>query len=364
MSGDLEYRAQQDRKNQQLLWELLRDMPPYCAEFFRGIADETLPLTRLSYARDINIFFDFLLTYKPSLKDAARKDISLDELSALTLTDFEIYMDYLTYYERGEKVLADREAAKERKLSALRTFFGYLFKKQHIPSNVVSLVDMPKRHTKPIIRLEVDEVAKLLDHVEDGGNMTPKQKEYHELTKARDLAIIILLLGTGIRVSECVGINLNDLDFKVNGFKVVRKGGSSAILYFPDEVAEVLRKYLPVRREQQALPGHEQALFLSTQRKRIGVRAVENLVKKYAGAVAPLKPISPHKLRSTYGTNLYRETGDIYLVADALGHSDVNTTRRHYAAMSEDNRRLAAKKIRLRDDPPDDPLPPADPTEE
>ena len=81
------------------------------------------------------------------------------------------------------------------------------------------------------------------------------------------------------------------------------------------------------------------------------MRAVENLVKKYAKIVSPLKKITPHKLRSTYGTELYRETGDIYIVADVLGHRDVNTTRKHYAAITEDHRRAVADKVKLhRDD--------------
>jgi integrase len=85
------------------------------------------------------------------------------------------------------------------------------------------------------------------------------------------------------------------------------------------------------------------------QNKRITVRAVENLVKKYSTTVTSLKNITPHKLRSTYGTSLYRETGDIYLVADVLGHKDVNTTRKHYAALEEDRRRKAAKAVTLRE---------------
>ena len=96
--------------------------------------------------------------------------------------------------------------------------------------------------------------------------------------------------------------------------------------------------------------GDENALFLSMQKRRIGVRAVENLVKKYAKLVTNLKNITPHKLRSTYGTSLYRETGDIYLVADVLGHKDVNTTKKHYAAIEEDERRSAAKYVHLRED--------------
>ena len=217
------------------------------------------------------------------------------------------------------------------------------------------LVDMPKRHEKPIIRLEIDEVARMLDLVESGDSLTERQKSYNEHTKLRDLTILTLFLGTGIRVSELVGLNLDDIDFSTNGFMVTRKGGNQVVLYFPDEVGEVLRRYLAVRREQNPIEGHEDALFLSLQNKRISVRAVQMMVKKYALPAAPLKKhLSPHKLRSTFGTNLYHETGDIYLVADVLGHSDVNTTRRHYAAMSDDRRRMAAKKVRLRDDPAPD----------
>jgi site-specific recombinase XerD len=147
-----------------------------------------------------------------------------------------------------------------------------------------------------------------------------------------------------------VGLDIDDIDFEQNAFVVTRKGGDEVMLYLSDEVADALKAYLAERRAVDALPGHERAFFLSLQRRRITQRAVENLVHKYARIAAPLKrKISPHKLRSTYGTNLYRETGDIYLVADVLGHSDVNTTRRHYAAMSEDRRREAARHTVLRE---------------
>ena len=121
------------------------------------------------------------------------------------------------------------------------------------------------------------------------------------------------------------------------------------MIYFSDEVRDVLEDYLDEREMIDAVPGNEDALFLSMQRKRINVRSVENLVKKYAKLVTPLKKITPHKLRSTYGTSLYRETGDIYLVASVLGHNDVNTTRKHYAAMKEDNKRKAARIVQLRE---------------
>jgi integrase/recombinase XerC len=120
-------------------------------------------------------------------------------------------------------------------------------------------------------------------------------------------------------------------------------------LYFSDEVAIALKDYLQDRLSNENVDKNENALFLSLQNKRIGVRAVEQLVKKYAKNCVPLKHITPHKLRSTYGTNLYRATGDIYIVADVLGHRDVNTTKKHYAAISEDARRNVANILKLRD---------------
>ena len=208
---------------------------------------------------------------------------------------------------------------------------------------------LPKLHSKEIIRLDVDEVALMLDSVESGEKLTKKQQDFHKKTEVRDLAMISLLLGTGIRVSECVGLNLSDVDFKNAGIHIHRKGGKEVIVYFSDEVAEALQAYYEERQKLIPVTGHEDALFLSLQKKRMNVRSVENLVKKYARTVTTLKNITPHKLRSTYGTNLYKETGDIYLVADVLGHSDVNTTKKHYAALEDDRRRSARNIVKLRE---------------
>ena len=215
---------------------------------------------------------------------------------------------------------------------------------------ITLFVDMPKLHDKAIIRLDTDEVAKLLDYVEScGSKLTGQALSYYNKTKERDIAIITLLLGTGIRVSELVGLDLSDVDFNNNGVMVTRKGGSQMVVYFGEEVEKALRNYLETyRKAVTPLAGYENALFLSTQRRRIGVQAVENMVKKYASQITN-KRITPHKLRSTYGTALYKETGDIYLVADVLGHKDVNTTKKHYAAIDEDRRRSAANVVKLRE---------------
>ena len=230
----------------------------------------------------------------------------------------------------------------------MRSFYNYFYENEKISSNPASLVPVPKQHEKEIIRLEPNEVAILLDQVDEGTNLTKKEKEYHNKTRYRDIALLTLLLGTGMRVSECVGIDLQDINFDVNGIKIRRKGGNEAVVYFGDEVELALLDYLEERDHIIPCEGHEEALFLSLQNKRISVRAVENLVKKYASRVTTLKKITPHKLRSTYGTELYKATEDIYLVADVLGHKDVNTTRRHYAAQQDEARRKAANKVKLR----------------
>ena len=157
------------------------------------------------------------------------------------------------------------------------------------------------------------------------------------------------MLGTGIRVSECVGLDIDDVDFKNNGIKIHRKGGYESIVYFGEEVEKALADYMQERQKIIPKEGNGNALFLSMQKKRMSVRSVENLVKKYSKLVTSIKNITPHKLRSTYGTTLYQESGDIYLVADVLGHKDVNTTRKHYAAQADERRRQAAKMVRLRE---------------
>ena len=331
---------------------VLRELPDVCSDYIRAIELTTQPLTRYAYVCDLKLFFHYLVTECPRFADLKPEAITVKDLDGITTRDLRMYMEYLGLYIKGNSEITNAELGKMRKLASLRSFYKFMFKNSLISADIAQLIDMPKRHEKPIIRLEIDEVARMLDLVESGEAMSERQKNYNQHTKIRDLAILTLFLDTGIRVSELVGINISDIDFSINGFLVTRKGGNQVILYFSDEVEEALKDYLKIRKDMVVtVVGDEDALFLSLQNRRISVRAVQVMVKKYATQAAPLKKhLSPHKLRSTFGTNLYHETGDIYLVADVLGHSDVNTTRRHYAAMSDDRRRMAAQKIRARDD--------------
>lgn len=331
--------------------EIIRtSLPDFCEDFFIGIENQTSPLTRLNYARDLVIFFGWLEEYTNILGGKTVTQMEVEDLAKIKSTHIDRFLSYLTTYKIGDKVYTNGERGKSRKLSTIRTFFKYFYNRDFLEGNVASKVEMPKIHEKGIIRLEVDEVAKLLDEAELGNNMSRMQQGFHNHTKLRDVAMLTLLLGTGIRVSECVGLNINDVDFSNNAIKITRKGGNQVMLYFSDEIERALKAYLEERNQNKvAQKNNEQALFLSLQNKRITPRAVQILVKKYAKIITPLKHITPHKLRSTYGTALYHETQDIYIVADVLGHKDINTTKKHYAAVSDDIRRNAAGKVKLRD---------------
>ena len=328
------YRDQIDAKRILQIREITRSLPQACSDFLRSIAISTSSLTRLAYAIDLNTFFTFLHDERIGFSEKDLKLLNDQDLEKLTRSDIIAYTEYLTYYLKNaeddsvpNKIIVNHELAIKRKLCTIRSFYDYLFKNQRIASNVTELVPLPKVHEKPIIRLNKEEMIRILEQAQSGDQLTKHQQKFQRITAKRDYAIISLFLGTGIRVSECVGMNIGDVDLENNAFIVTRKGG-------------------------ETVSGHEDALFLSLQRRRITQRAIQNLVKKYAAVAAPLKTrISPHKLRSTYATNLYNETGDIYLVADVLGHTSVDTTRKHYADMTDARRRMAAEHVHLPGDP-------------
>ncbi|MDE5909405.1 MAG: tyrosine-type recombinase/integrase [Lachnospiraceae bacterium] len=349
MENSKNYHDEQNNLNTLKMREVVATLPSFSKQFFRGIQEYTSSRTRLAYAYDLRVFFEFIHSNNSACAKMDIVDFPLSILDQIAREDIEEYLDYITYYIKDGKEYSNNERGKKRKLAALKSFYNYFFCAELIKTNPAALVPLPKQHEKEIIRLDADEVAILLDQVEEGEHLTKTQLKYHNKTKIRDIALLTLLLGTGIRVSECVGLDINDVDFKNNGIKIRRKGGYETVVYFSEEVADALSDYLEKRYHTIPLEGHENALFLSIQNRRITVRAVENLVKKYTSHVTGLKKITPHKLRSTYGTALYRETGDIYLVADVLGHKDVNTTRKHYAALEDNRRRMAAKAVHLRE---------------
>lgn len=348
------YFNNRDAENLEKLDKILdEDLPDFCREYFVGISANTTTLTRLNYGYDIRTFFNYLVTKISRFKGKSSKEITPHDIESLSPFEIEAYLSYVEIYRKDGNIVKNGARGKSRKLAAIRSMVKYFEKKQIIRYNPTASVDTPKLREKEIIRLDGNEIETMLDVVDTGEGLTERQQKYQENTRIRDLAMVSLLLGTGIRVSELVGIDIDDVNFDDLSFVVTRKGGARVILYFSEEIAGYLYDYY-CRRVADSTVKDEPALFLSLQKRRITTRAVENIVKKYSLVATPLKHITPHKLRSTFGTQLYRNTGDIYVVADVLGHKDVNTTKRHYAAITEDIRRNASTKISLRHTPTDD----------
>ncbi len=359
------FHEQKNTSNLLRIREISSDMPAWFLDFLRSTENRLSSLTRLYYCYDLRLFLEYLIAENKDFSGLKLYELSPEKLAGLTVRDFEIYLDYLGFYiklldkssefsgqtSEGDKNIAEiarqnAERGKARKLASLRTIFKYLYKNQLISSNPTGLLTSVKIHEKAIIRLSGEEANQLIETVRSGEGLSERQKKYQRKTMLRDIAMLTLFLTTGIRISELVGLNVRDVNLKSRSFIVTRKGGNQSILYFGEETRRALTDYIEERKGKGDF-SDTSPLFLSLQNKRITARAVENLVEKYARVAVPLKKITPHKLRSTYGTLLYENTGDIYLVADVLGHKDVNTTRRHYAAMSEEHRKLAAGVVKF-----------------
>lgn len=353
MGKDSDYYKEKNYLQKLKLSELSDQLPEFARLFLIDKRYRTQTSTLISYSYDILTFYQFLIEKNPLYKDYKPKDFTYDDMKRINSLDVLEYQQYLEFNAANENNTAHENGKRSiaKKMAALRGMFQYHFENNNIDSNPMMLVKLPKiKKDKNIIRLNPDEVTDILNCVENLGGITSEHmNKFRNKTKLRDLAILTLLLGTGMRVSECAGLDLNDVNFNENSVVLVRKGGGQDVIYFGDEIADALLNYIENERcTITPCEGHENALFYSMQSKRMSVDAIENLVKKYGKLAVPNKKLTPHKLRSTYGTALYRETGDIRLVADVLGHENINTTVNYYAAIEDEHKRKAAGAVKMR----------------
>ena len=307
---------------------LLDNFPPFVRGYLYEIENNILPKTRYMYLYDLKLFFEFLVDNNPDLKDM--NEISLDYLNKLDYNDFTEYTHHMM------SIVSDHTRA--RRLSSLQRFWKYLYTRKLVTANQDFLtISRPKLRKGNVVYLEKDEMNALINNVENAVTLTDEQKKRVKKQSVRDLAIISLIMGTGIRVSECVSLDIKDVNLKDNSVHVFRKGRKEMSVYYTDEVCTNLSLYMEERSQLEVIPADKDALFISRNHRRITARAVENLVKKYASEeIVGTKNITAHKLRSSYGTSFYRQTGDLYLTATVLGHSSMQTTKDYYAAQSEE----------------------------
>lgn len=345
----------QEKENKQIarFRELCRNLPPYASAYLQDRELAVKYSTLTAYAYDLQVFFQFFIEKNPLLKESSIKDISPDFINRLTEDDIMEFQRYLRFHQSdNNKINKNDNKAIARKMAPVRGLLDYMVKKKYILTNVAKNVEMPKvKGPKMIQRLNNDEdnneVERLLSGMEtilSNPSISERQKKFLKKDYFRDNAIIWLLLGTGIRISECEGLDMKDVDFDNHCISVKRKGGFYDVVYFNDEVAIRLQDYISNERSQyisEDTPAKDvDALFLSRKCRRLSVDALENLVEKYT-LILLGKKFSPHKCRATYGTTLYQKTNDIRLVADVLGHSNINTTAKHYAAQTEENKKRA-----------------------
>ena len=214
------------------------------------------------------------------------------------------------------------------KWSSLNTFFKFLMQKKHIESNPMLLTERPKVRTDHTITyMTPDEIDSVFRKISETAR---------PMVKNRDFCIMAMGLGTGLRVSAIVNINVEDVDFVNNTIKVIEKGRKTRDIGFADNLRNLLLVWMKDR-EIYFNGESEGPLFISQKKSRMSVDSVEGLVKKYTAHLG--KRITPHKLRSSAAMNMHGAGVDILTIASILGHNQVTTTQRYTRAYDEDKKK-------------------------
>ena len=324
-----EYRNQIDKRNNEKINELLNNMPDFVEYFYdhlvaRGRSTNTI----LGYMYELNVFLRFVQVI--TKKDKS-KDIEVTDLEKLKQNNIE---SYIAKSEDGKELSNN---AKCRKLSVLKTLYTYYIGNEMIRKNPTALTEGPKLKRHDVIKLTDSQVSALLNCIRTQEEMSDHAVKYNQRMVSRDLAIMMTLLGTGMRISELVGLNISDID-KTDGSKIylriVRKGGDEDRVRVIAPVYDAITEYLADSRPLLISSVKENALFISTRGGRLSVNAIQKMLEKYCKQAGLPDNISPHKMRATFATKVYAETKDIYAIKDALHHSTIDTSK-HYISDKE-----------------------------
>ncbi|MCM3727481.1 tyrosine recombinase XerS [Neobacillus cucumis] len=351
---------QDKQTNFKKLQTLLNELPWYVEEYINHKLRKLSTASLFNYCHDYKIFFNWMIMEQ--LYQGPVKDIPLERLEHMTVLEVENFLNYLHYQ------LDNKELTVNRKLSALKSLFNYLQNiaetpdlKPYINRNVMAKIEfnevkdsMETKANKMEGKILLgDEYEKFrLFVANDYGELYKENKKrynFYLLNKERDTAIVSLILGSGLRLSELVGIELDDIDFSKYCVRVIRKGNKEQFVYFSQVAMADLQEYLTVRVSKYKVDKTNKALFISApvgpkgKSRRLTARSVEKLIEKYAAAFG--KPsLSVHKLRHSFATRYHAEINDVPKLRRQLGHSSIQTTM-IYTHIKNDDLKIAVDKM-------------------
>ncbi len=324
-----EFRNDVDKRNTEKINTILNSLPIFVEDFYTHLkARKRSTNTMLSYFYELNVFFIYVATLKHKDKPS---DVTLADLDSLKLTNIE---SYISNSENGIDLSVN---ARRRKLSVLKTFYKYYICINELKNDPTISAINPKLTEKDVIYLSDSQVTALLNCIKNQSGYNDHQKAYNERLVSRDLAIIKVFLGTGMRISELVGLNISDIDTTETGkiyLNIIRKGGDEDKVRVIKAVYDTLAEYIEYSRPLLIASSNENALFVSTRGKRISTNGIRTMLDKYCKIAGLPDNISPHKMRATFATTVYAQTKDVYAIKDALHHSSIETSK-HYISGKE-----------------------------
>lgn len=318
---------------------LQKRLPSFMEGYFAYLRGNVLPMTRLSYLRDIRFFCQYLIDHTDFTEAEETAQIGLDDFRRIKAVDVNRFIDFCRQYqvEKEDEIIVyeNTNTTLARKKSSLSVLFKQLYRDELLEKNITDGFDpirVQKAGEREIKALQDDEVMIMLDAVSTGTHLTQKEHQYWEKTKKRDKAILILFLTYGLRLFELQQLNVSSFNFSRGEFKIYRKRAKEAVMPLNESVKEVVTEYIENERmpDEKVKEGHEDALFLSLQGKRLTERQIRDLVKKYTSiglATSRKAGFSPHKLRATAATSLIGRGNSIYDVQALLDHEQVTTTQ-------------------------------------
>ena len=325
------------------LTKILTKLPDYVFDYIEVAYDGESVNTQIGYSIDIKTFLEYLIKFKFG-NGISTESITADMLNEVTLRDLNGFKAYLI-----KRIRTNNEYGINRKLSGVRGLFLYLYKNDYIDHNVTDKLDFKKLHQKMKRPLSTNDVMNLINVLYNGEDYFEGRSRASYLNrKQRDIALFTAYLGTGCRVSELVNLNIADVDFETSSFIVTRKGGDRQEIFMPIQVENEMCKYVEERLADEDTKDTD-PLFISRNNKRILPQTVEKNLKNYCRAAGITDPekMHPHALRRTFACNLIADGIDIKMVAELMGHKNIEVTHRYYTQYASERRKEVMRSVKI-----------------